>query len=143
MDQIAEINIEEIAKRLESNQSMNLDVTHAARTCIGNLGYDIRYGARPLKRALTSEILNPLSKAILEGYIRENDLIRVVTRGEALNLRKSRKAQLGWVTGANDKSTDRNDVVILKNHEAYSNDKDSGDSSSEEDDNYYVEGWGS
>merc|ERR1719333_184769 len=140
MDRIAEINIEEIAKRLESNQSMNLDVTNAARACIGDLGYDIRYGARPLKRALTSEILNPLSKAILEGYIRENDLIHVTTRGEAINFKKSGKAQLGWVT-AREKSTDRNDVVILKNHQAYSNEKDLDYSSSEEDDNHYVEGW--
>merc|ERR1712176_1386066 len=75
MDRIAEINIAQIADRLGKNQGMTLEVSQAARACIAEHGFDIRYGARPLKRALTNEILNPLSKAILEGHIREADVV--------------------------------------------------------------------
>lgn len=60
MDQIAEINIEQIRHRLSKNQDMTLAVSQVARACIAEHGFDIRYGARPLKRALAKEILNPL-----------------------------------------------------------------------------------
>jgi ATP-dependent Clp protease ATP-binding subunit ClpA len=139
MDQITEINIEQIADRLDKNQDMTLEVSQAVRACITEHGFDIRYGARPLKRALTQEILNPLSKAILGGEVREADIVRVSTRGEALNLKKDGKAQLGWVTGVDHRSKDRNDVVILKNHEAYSEDDVLGETSGEEDNHYYEE----
>ncbi|KAG7372481.1 Clp protease ATP-binding subunit ClpB [Nitzschia inconspicua] len=133
MDKIAEINIEDIAKRLEKNQTMTMEVSNAAKACISEHSFDIRYGARPLKRALANEILNPLSKAILEGDIREGDLVRVVTRGEANKLQNDGLAALGWVTGASPQSEDRNDVVILKNHEPFPEDELDGMSSDEED----------
>lgn len=133
MDQIAEIHVQQIADRLNKHQNMDLEISPAARACIAERGFDVRYGARPLKRALAQEVLNPLSKAILEGHVRESDVVRVSTRGEALNLQRDGNAQLGWVTGADHRSKDRNDVVILKNHEAYSNDSDS---LGEEDDHY-------
>lgn len=137
MDQIADINIKKIADRVEKHQDMTLEVSQAARACIAEHGFDIRYGARPLKRALAQKILNPLSRAILEGQVQEADNVRVVTRGEALNLQKDGKAQLGWVTGADHRSKDRNDVTILKNHEAYSENDDFGETSGEEDDQEY------
>ena len=132
MDQIADINIADIAKRLEKNQDMTMEVSDPAKACVAEHGFDVRYGARPLKRALANEILNPLSKAILEGDIRETDLVRVVTRGEAMKLQKEGQAQLGWVTGASPQSEDRNDVVILKNHEPYPEEDEEGDVSDED-----------
>ena len=140
MDQIAEINIEDIAKRLETNQDMTMEVSSAAKSCISEHGFDIRYGARPLKRALASEILNPLSKSILEGDIREGDVVHVVTRGEAMKLQKDGKAELGWITGASPKSEDKNDVVIVKNHEPFPDDEDMDELSGDED-NYLDEEW--
>merc|ERR1712137_706298 len=104
MDQITDINIEQIAERLKKNQDMTMEVSEAARSCIAEHGFDIRYGARPLKRALTNEVLNPLSKAILEGDVREADVVRVTTRGEAENLQRSGKVHLGWVTSADHRS---------------------------------------
>merc|ERR1712078_661933 len=92
MDQIADNNINKIADRLSKNQDMTLEVSQAAKTCIAEHGFDIRYGARPLKRALAREILNPLSKAILDGEVRETDTVHVVTRGgsQPTERRKSR-----------------------------------------------------
>lgn len=140
MDQIADIGIADIAKRLEKNQHMVLEVSNAAKACIAEHGYDIRYGARPLKRALASEVLTPLSKAILEGDIRDKDLVRVVTRGEGLKLQQEGKAQMGWVTGASPKSQDRNDVVILKNHEPFLDEDDADERAGDEDD-FIDENW--
>ena len=138
MDQIAEIHIQQIADRLSKHQDMDLEISPAARACIAERGFDVRYGARPLKRALAQEVLNPLSKAILEGHVRESDVVRVSTRGEALNLQRDGNAQLGWVTGADHRSKDRNDVVILKNHDAYS---DKNEESLGEDDHFEDGEW--
>ena len=122
MDQIADNNINKIADRLSKNQDMTLEVSQAAKTCIAEHGFDIRYGARPLKRALAREILNPLSKAILDGEVRETDTVHVATRGEGLNQQKDGKAEFGWITSSDRRSKDRNDIIILKNHKAYSDD---------------------
>merc|ERR1712224_726855 len=139
MDEIAKLNIAQIADRLEKNQGMALEVSHAARACIAERGFDIRYGARPLKRALANEILNPLSKAILEGHIREADVVHVATRGEAQHLQRDTKALIGWVTSSDPRSNDRNDIVVLKNHHAYSENDDSEEAADGEDNNYVDE----
>jgi ATP-dependent Clp protease ATP-binding subunit ClpB len=47
------------------------------------------YGARPLKRAIQSEVENPLAKAILEGRFAPRDAIRVDFRGARMTFEKS------------------------------------------------------
>eukprot|EP00547_Thalassionema_nitzschioides_P016029 CAMPEP_0194252924 /NCGR_PEP_ID=MMETSP0158-20130606/28734_1 /TAXON_ID=33649 /ORGANISM="Thalassionema nitzschioides, Strain L26-B" /LENGTH=841 /DNA_ID=CAMNT_0038990471 /DNA_START=55 /DNA_END=2580 /DNA_ORIENTATION=- len=118
MDAITDIGIVDIAHRLEDGQHMQIDISDTAKACIAERGFDVRYGARPLKRALVKELLNPLSKLVLEGAVREGDVVQVKTRAEAAKLQKSGGAQLGWVSGSSYISEDMNDVVILKNHEA-------------------------
>ena len=58
-----------------------LDVSEAALTEIAKVGFDPVYGARPLKRAIQSEIENPLAKSILEGRFAPKDTIAVDHRG--------------------------------------------------------------
>src|SRR5438105_6712283 len=48
---------------------------------LAKVGFDPVYGARPLKRAIQSEIENPLAKAILEGRFAPKDTVRVDYRG--------------------------------------------------------------
>jgi len=48
-------------------------MTAAARDLVARVGYDPRYGARPLKRVMQAEIQNPLSKLVLKGELREGD----------------------------------------------------------------------
>jgi ATP-dependent Clp protease ATP-binding subunit ClpB len=55
-------------------------VSDAAATLVGNEGYDPVYGARPLKRAIQREILDPLSLEILKGHFGEGDHIQVGIR---------------------------------------------------------------
>merc|ERR1711966_418612 len=114
MDRIAEIGIKDIAKRLEDGQNMKLDVSPLAMDCIAEKGFDIRYGARPLKRALARQLLNPLSRLVLEGSVIDGDNVLVRTRGEA----EKEKATFphGWIS-SNPSSVDKNGVVIIRNHE--------------------------
>jgi ATP-dependent Clp protease ATP-binding subunit ClpB len=56
---------------------IKLEVSDAALRHIAASGFDPVYGARPLRRAIQSEIENPLAKHILEGDFAAKDVIRV------------------------------------------------------------------
>jgi ATP-dependent Clp protease ATP-binding subunit ClpB len=64
--QIVDIQLKRLAKRLDEKR-IRLELTDAAKTHIAKAGYDPLYGARPLKRAIRTEILNPLAQKILSG----------------------------------------------------------------------------
>lgn len=140
MDTICEIGLKEIAERLEDGQNMKLDVSDSAKQVLAEMGYDVRYGARPLKRTLARQVLNPLSRLVLEGSLLEGDVVKVRTRYEAEREQKqleesgSPSATLGWLS-SNVGSNDKNDVVLVRNHEPVE-DEDESDS---DDDEYYME----
>ena len=64
--EIVEIQLRELEKRLEA-QKIRLRLTDAAKNFLAERGYDPVYGARPLKRAIQTHIMNPLSKKLLAG----------------------------------------------------------------------------
>lgn len=115
MDRIAEIGLQEIATRLENAQNMQLDVSDAAKACIAEKGYDVRYGARPLKRVLAKDVLNPLSRLVLEGSVIDGDVVKVRTLGEVKGI-MSDTPTLSWISSSNNVD-DNNAVVIIRNHE--------------------------
>jgi ATP-dependent Clp protease ATP-binding subunit ClpC len=61
-------------KRVEEN-GLKLDITAAAKNLVADRGFDIQYGARPLKRALQSEIEDPLSEMLLREEAKPGDTI--------------------------------------------------------------------
>ncbi len=73
---IANIQLQYLAKRLTAME-MQLTLTEAAIAEIANAGFDPVYGARPLKRAIQSEIENPLAREILAGHFVAKDTIVV------------------------------------------------------------------
>ncbi len=77
---IAGIQLQNLAKRLQAME-MELVVTDAALSEIANAGFDPIYGARPLKRAIQSEIENPLAREILAGNFAAKDKVKVDYQG--------------------------------------------------------------
>ncbi len=73
---IASIQLQYLAKRLAA-MDMQLHVTDAALAEIASAGFDPVYGARPLKRAIQSEIENPLAREILAGNFMAKDTVQV------------------------------------------------------------------
>jgi ATP-dependent Clp protease ATP-binding subunit ClpB len=73
---IASIQLQLLAKRVAAME-MQLDISDAALAEIANAGFDPVYGARPLKRAIQSEIENPLAKEILAGHFAAKDTIQL------------------------------------------------------------------
>jgi ATP-dependent Clp protease ATP-binding subunit ClpB len=89
---IARIQLKVLAARL-AKLEYGLDIAEAAVAELAKAGFDPVYGARPLKRAIQSELENPLAKAILEGRFAPRDTIRVDYRGAKMTFEKSpRKA---------------------------------------------------
>ena len=79
LKKIVEIQLRRLTKRLEA-QKIRLELSDTARELIAKEGYDPVYGARPLKRAIQKEILDPLSLQILEGKFHEGQTIQADVR---------------------------------------------------------------
>src|SRR5690348_10151513 len=87
---IAKIQLRTLEQRL-AKMDYGLEVSEAALAEIGKAGFDPVYGARPLKRAIQSEIENPLAKAILEGRFSPKETIQVDWRGGHMVFDKTQK----------------------------------------------------
>lgn len=70
------VQIQQILNRLEAKR-IKLEVTPAALQSLGQLGFDPIYGARPLKRVIQREVLNPLSKYLIAQEFKANDHIQL------------------------------------------------------------------
>jgi len=73
---IASIQLAILKQRL-AKMDYGFEISEAALEELGKEGFDPIYGARPLKRAIQSQIENPLAKAILEGRFLPKDTIKV------------------------------------------------------------------
>ena len=76
LKQIVEIQVNRMKKYLHEKR-LDIVLTDSAKEHIANAGYDPVYGARPLKRAIQREILNPLALKLLDGTFREGDVVEV------------------------------------------------------------------
>ena len=85
---IVDIQLHRLLSRLEK-QNISLTLTDAAKKFLGKEGYDPAYGARPLKRVIQREILDPLSLEILDGKFQEGDKITADTSGDKLTFTKT------------------------------------------------------
>jgi ATP-dependent Clp protease ATP-binding subunit ClpB len=63
--------------RLLEERGIRIDLTDAAKSWLGRVGYDPVYGARPLKRAVQRYLQDPLADAILAGRVRDGGVVRV------------------------------------------------------------------
>ncbi len=88
---IARIQLAYLEKRL-LQMDMKLEVSDAALGEIAAAGFDPIYGARPLKRAIQSQLENPLAKQILEGRFGPKDVIRVDLRKGVMTFEKHQPA---------------------------------------------------
>jgi ATP-dependent Clp protease ATP-binding subunit ClpB len=74
--QIVEIQLASVRERL-LGRKIDLVVTDDALDLLAELGYDPSYGARPLKRIIQRQLVDPTATAILEGRYGDGDTIKV------------------------------------------------------------------
>jgi ATP-dependent Clp protease ATP-binding subunit ClpB len=85
MGDIVEIQLDRLRKLLEARK-LSLDVDGAAQSWLANEGYDPIYGARPLKRVIQRSLQNPLAQLILEGEVRDGDVVKVAVKDGELSV---------------------------------------------------------
>ncbi len=86
---ILDLLINDIQKRLES-QDYELTISKKVKEYIIEVGYDISYGARQLRRTLQQEIEDPLSIEILKGKFSSGDKISTELRKGKILFRKKK-----------------------------------------------------
>src|SRR5260221_3831371 len=73
---IIEIQLRGLAKRI-SDRGLTIDISDGAKEHLARSGYDPAFGARPLKRALQREIVDPLAVKLLSGEFKPGDTVFV------------------------------------------------------------------
>ena len=76
LTQIVDLQVRQLAQRLEGNH-ISLVLTDRAKQHLALTGYDPVYGARPLKRLIQREILNPLAMKLLDGSVQPGQTVEV------------------------------------------------------------------
>jgi ATP-dependent Clp protease ATP-binding subunit ClpB len=74
--EIVELELEKVQKRLKK-KNLKIKVSKEAKNLLAKKGFDPDLGARPLKRVIQQEIVDPLSLKIVSGEIREGDRVTV------------------------------------------------------------------
>ncbi len=87
LTQIVDIQLERVNKML-SDKNLKIEVDDKAKEFLIELGYDISYGARPLKRVIQRFLINPLATEILMGKYQSGDVILVTREGDKLGFSK-------------------------------------------------------
>ena len=85
LSSIVTMQVEALQKRL-ADRRLTLDVTRAARDWLALNGFDLVYGARPLRRLVQSAIGDKLAKAILSGEVIDGDTVVVDVADDTTSL---------------------------------------------------------
>ena len=93
IDEIARLLLRQVCARL-AEHGIELDVDESALSVISGAGYDMQYGARPLRRAIQRMVEDALSEEILLGNIRLGDRVRVTADGDRLAFKPIEKEEM-------------------------------------------------
>ncbi|MHB8846269.1 MAG: ATP-dependent chaperone ClpB [Nitrospirota bacterium] len=86
LKKIVEMQVALVQKRL-ADRKIEIQLTDAAKGLLAEEGFDLVYGARPLKRVVQRDILNPLASRILSGDVKEGSRVQVDAEGRKLVFR--------------------------------------------------------
>ncbi len=75
MKKIAVLMSREFSKRLETQMNIRLTLRESAKNLLVEKGTDSKYGARPLRRAMQTELEDKLAEAILNGEVKSGDTV--------------------------------------------------------------------
>jgi ATP-dependent Clp protease ATP-binding subunit ClpC len=95
---IVELETANFAKRL-AERKIPLEFTDEAKQLLIDKGYDAKYGARPLRRAVEHYLEDPLAEALLRGEVKDGEPCLVARDGDKLVFKqKTPPAAISGVT---------------------------------------------
>ena len=77
-------------EKLMADRRLTLALDDSALTWLADKGYDPVYGARPLKRVIQKELVDPMAKKLLAGEIEDGSVVAVSAGAEGLSIGKAR-----------------------------------------------------
>jgi ATP-dependent Clp protease ATP-binding subunit ClpB len=86
--EIVEIQLARL-KKLVADRHMTIEFSDAAKRELARRGFDPVYGARPLKRVIQRDVVDPLAVRILNGDFTDGDAIRADLNGETVRFEKA------------------------------------------------------
>jgi ATP-dependent Clp protease ATP-binding subunit ClpB len=86
LHEIVKVQLKQVEQRL-GEKRIKLDFDKAAVAWLGEKGFDPVYGARPLKRTIQSEVLNPLARLLLERKVNAGDTVKISLVGKELEFK--------------------------------------------------------
>ncbi len=90
---ILAIQLTDLQKRLDE-QDIKLRVTPSARALLMERGYDMKQGARPMRRAIQDSLEDPLASGLLDGRFSTGDAITATRRNDQIHLSAARHTKL-------------------------------------------------
>jgi ATP-dependent Clp protease ATP-binding subunit ClpC len=76
LEKIVDLELAKVETRLR-NKDITLKISAKVKKMLSDEGFDITYGARPLKRLIQNKILDELSLEIIEGKIKDGDKVTI------------------------------------------------------------------
>jgi ATP-dependent Clp protease ATP-binding subunit ClpB len=87
LEKIVEIQVSHLAQRLR-DRHINVEFTNNAKKQLIDEGYDVAFGARPLKRTIQQRLENKLATELLEGKFAEGDTIKIDANAHTFTFKK-------------------------------------------------------
>ena len=85
--QIIEIMLKQVQNRLKE-QEYNVEIDNSVKELVAKKGIDTNYGARPLKRAIQSNVEDKIAEAILDGKIIPKKQVKIVAENDEIKVEK-------------------------------------------------------
>ena len=85
IDKIIEIMLKQVQERL-TKQEYNVEIDNSVKDLVAKKGIDTNYGARPLKRAIQSNVEDKIAEAILDGKIVPNKKVKIIAENDVIKV---------------------------------------------------------
>ena len=87
IEEIVKLHLGYLQERLKQ-KNLIIETTPTALEVLAAAGYDPKYGARPVRRAVQELVEDPLTVKYLEGYFKDGDVVKLVKKGDTIELLK-------------------------------------------------------
>ena len=85
--------LKSLENRCQEQLKIQLKVTNSAIEYLAEAGFDAKYGARPIRRAIQSKIEDKLANELLEGKMKRGDTVQVQCRNKEIRFVVKNKAE--------------------------------------------------
>lgn len=75
MDKIVDVQVTKLVEQLKLQKDISLTLSPEVRHMLAHTGYDTAFGARPLKRLIQRQILDPLALEIIDGRVKDGSVV--------------------------------------------------------------------